>query len=43
VLADRRKRELDGLYERLLQRYTVALEKPKATPTPAVKASEGTR
>jgi parvulin-like peptidyl-prolyl isomerase len=35
LLADRRKAQLDGLYERLLQKYTVTIEKPKATPAQA--------
>jgi len=38
VLAERRKRDLDALYERLLERYTVTIEKPK----PAQAASAGT-
>ena len=42
VLAERRKRDLDGLYERLLQKYTVTIEKPKPTPTPEKAASAGT-
>ena len=29
VLAERRKKELDALYERLLQKYTVTIEKPR--------------
>jgi hypothetical protein len=38
LLAERRKRELDAFYERLLQRYTVTIEKP----APARAASTGT-
>jgi len=34
--AERRKKELQSLYERLLAKYTVEIEKPKAaTPAPA--------
>jgi hypothetical protein len=38
VLAERRKRDLDALYERLLGRYTVTIEMPKPTPTQAASA-----
>lgn len=38
VLAERRKRDLDTLYERLLAKYTVTIEKPKAKPTRAAAA-----
>ena len=41
VLAERRKRNLDTLYERLLEKYTVTIEKPKATPPPAAAAGAG--
>jgi parvulin-like peptidyl-prolyl isomerase len=41
VLAERRKRDLDGLYERLLEKYTVTIEKPKPTPTQAASAGAG--
>ena len=37
LLAERRKKELDALYERLLQKYTVTIEKP----TPPQTASAG--
>lgn len=39
VLAERRKRDLDALYERLLVKYTVTIEKPK--PAPAASAGTG--
>lgn len=32
LLAERRKAQLDALYERLLQKYSVTIEKPKVTP-----------
>ncbi len=41
VLAERRKTELDALYERLLQKYTVTIEKPKPTATPGAPAGAG--
>jgi parvulin-like peptidyl-prolyl isomerase len=41
VAAERRKAELDGLYERLLEKYTVAIEKPKPTPPQAASAGAG--
>jgi hypothetical protein len=41
VLAERRKRELDALYERLLAKYTVTVEKPKAKPPLAAAAGAG--
>ena len=41
VLAERRKRDLDTLYERLLEKYTVTIEKPKAKPQPAAAAGVG--
>ena len=41
VLAERRKRDLDALYERLLEKYTVTIEKPKAKPQPAAAAGAG--
>ena len=41
VLAERRKRDLDTLYERLLEKYTVTIEKPKAKPPPAAAAGAG--
>lgn len=41
VLAERRKRDLDTLYERLLEKYTVTIEKPKAPPPPAAVAGVG--
>jgi uncharacterized coiled-coil protein SlyX len=41
VLAERRKRNLDTLYEQLLEKYTVTIEKPKATPPPAAAAGVG--
>jgi hypothetical protein len=34
VLAERRRKELDGLYERLLKTYTVTIEMPKPAPAP---------
>ncbi len=40
LLAERRKKELDGLYERLLQKYTVTIEKPKP-PSPKAASSGG--
>ena len=39
VLAERRKRDLDALYERLLEKYTVTIEKPK--PPQAAAAGAG--
>ena len=36
LLAERRKAHLDALYERLLQKYTVTIERPKATPSAPV-------
>jgi hypothetical protein len=41
VLAERRQRDLDALYERLLQKYTVTVERPKATPEKAASAGGG--
>ena len=41
VLAERRKRDLDSLYERLLEKYTVTIEKPKPTPEKAASAGTG--
>ena len=41
VLAERRKRDLDTLYERLLEKYTVTIEKPTAKPPPAAAAGAG--
>ena len=41
VLAERRKRDLDNLYERLLAKYTVTIEKPKAKPPLAAAAGAG--
>ena len=41
VLAERRKRDLETLYERLLQKYTVTIEKPKAKPAQAAAAGAG--
>jgi hypothetical protein len=41
VLAARRKRDLDTLYERLLEKYTVTIEKPKAKPLPATATGVG--
>jgi parvulin-like peptidyl-prolyl isomerase len=41
VLAERRKRDLDALYERLLEKYTVTIEKPKAKPQPAAATGVG--
>jgi hypothetical protein len=41
VLAERRKRDLDALYERLLQKYTVTVDKPKPKPTAAAAAGAG--
>ena len=41
VLAERRKRDLDTLYERLLEKYTVTIEKPKAKPPLAAAAGAG--
>jgi hypothetical protein len=41
VLAERRKRDLDALYERLLAKYTVTIEKPKAKPPLAAAAGAG--
>ena len=38
VLAERRKRGLDRLYERLLERYTVTIEMPKPAPSQAASA-----
>jgi len=39
--AERRKAEIDSLYGRLLQRYTVTIVKPKAAVSPAGANSEG--
>lgn len=36
--AERRRRQLEALYEKLLQKYTVQIEMPKAAGTPAVDA-----
>jgi len=41
VLAERRKRGLDALYERLLEKYTVTIEKPRTPPPPAASAGGG--
>jgi len=41
VLAERRKMELDALYERLLQRYTVTIEKPQPAPSQAASVGAG--
>ena len=41
VLAERRKRDLDALYERLLEKYTVTVEKPKPMPPQAAPAGAG--
>ena len=41
VLAERRKRDLEALYERLLAKYTVTIEKPKAKPPLAAAAGAG--
>ena len=41
VLAERRKRDLDSLYERLLEKYTVTIEKPKPKPEKAASAATG--
>ena len=38
LLADRRKKELDALYARLLEKYTVTIEMPKPAPPPAAAA-----
>jgi hypothetical protein len=38
VLAERRMKELDTLYERLLERYTVTIEMPKPAPSQAASA-----
>jgi hypothetical protein len=37
-MAQRRKEQLDALYERLLQKYTVASETPKTEATTAAEA-----
>jgi hypothetical protein len=42
LLAERRKKELETLYERLLQKYTVSIDNPKATPVPAT-SGDGAR
>ena len=41
VLAERRKRDLDALYERLLEKYTITVEKPKPMPPQAAAAGAG--
>ena len=41
VLAERRKRDLDALYERLLAKYTVTIERPKAKAPLAAAAGAG--
>jgi hypothetical protein len=41
VLAERRKRDLDTLYERLLQKYTVTIEMPKPAPQQAASTGAG--
>jgi len=38
LLAERRKRSLEALYERLLERYTVTIEMPKPAPSQAASA-----
>jgi len=42
LLAERRKKELEALYARLLQKYTVSIDNPKATPVPAT-SGDGAR
>jgi parvulin-like peptidyl-prolyl isomerase len=39
VLAERRKRDLDALYARLLEKYTVTIEMPKPAPSQAASAA----
>jgi hypothetical protein len=41
LFAQRRKKELQSLYERLLEKYTVEIEKPKEAPVPAAPAGGG--
>jgi hypothetical protein len=41
LTAERRKKELLALYERLLEKYTVEIEKPKAAPVPAAPPGGG--
>ena len=41
VLAERRKRDLDALYERFLQKYTVTIEMPKEEEKQAAAAPAG--
>jgi PPIC-type PPIASE domain len=41
VVAERRKRQLAALYDSLLQKYTVVLERPAAPDTPASGAASG--
>lgn len=43
ALADRRRRELDGLYERLLKEYSVTIEMPKPDPPAAPAAGSAGR
>lgn len=38
LLAERRRAQLDALYERLLQKYTVAIEMPREAPAPPAAA-----
>ena len=42
LLAERRKKEIDGLYERLLQKYEVTIEKPRPPSPKAVSTGGGT-
>ena len=41
VLAERRKKELEALYERLLQKYTVTIEKPQPAASQAASVGAG--
>jgi hypothetical protein len=43
VVAERRRRSLDELYEKLLDRYTVTIEKPKEDRRQAAAVGEGAR
>jgi parvulin-like peptidyl-prolyl isomerase len=43
LLAERQKKELQTLYERLLAKYTVTIEMPKAEPAPGAAGAAGAR
>ena len=43
LLAERQKKELQALYERLLAKYTVTIEMPKEDPAPGAAGAAGVR